>query len=237
MIALGAFGWILAAAVMALLWAWQARARNAGVIDACWTALVAGLAVVDARFGSGDVYRKAAVVSMMGSWGLRLSVYSLYDQVLAKPEGGRYAAMRKVWGDDAPRRFFWFFQGRALVAVFFSLPALIATSNPAPEFSIVELVGAGLWIVAFAGESTADRQLLRFRSDPANTGRPCRRGLWRYLHRPDAVFEGVTWVAFALFALGSPWGWLALACPVARLYELIREGGPRVPAPESDRGL
>ena len=36
-------GWILAAVVMVLLWVWHLRLRNAGVVDAGWTALVASL--------------------------------------------------------------------------------------------------------------------------------------------------------------------------------------------------
>jgi steroid 5-alpha reductase family enzyme len=217
--------WVAAALAMALLWVWQQRIRNAALADAGWPAVVAGLACLDARFGDGDVYRKAAVVSMMGSWGLRLSIYLLYGRVLGRPEGGRFAAMRDGWRDDAPRRFFWYFQRRAASAAFFSLPALVATSNRSPDFSIVELVGAGLWIVAFAGESTADRQLLRFRSDPAHADQPCRQGLWRHLQRPDALFEAVTWVACALVALGSPWGWIAIACPVVMMYQLMAAEG------------
>lgn len=220
-----AAGWIFAAVVMALLWAWQRRTHNARIVDAGWTALVAGLALLYARIGDGDVYRRAAMASMMGSWGLRLCVYLLYDRVLGKPEDGRYAAMRRAWSDEAERRFFWFFQYYALFAVFFSLPALIATSNPAPDLSIVELVAAGLWIVAFAGESTADRQLLHFKSNPAHTGHTCNRGLWRYSRHPNYFFEWLMWVAYALFALGSPWGWIALLCPIAMLYLLFKVTG------------
>jgi steroid 5-alpha reductase family enzyme len=218
-------GWILSAAVMALLWAWQRRSHNAGVVNVGWTALIAALTLLDARVGEGDVYRRAAIASMMGSWGLRLSVYLLYDRVLGKPEDGRYAAMRQAWGDAAERRFFWLFQYQACVALFFSLPALIASDNPAPELSPIELAAAGLWVVAFAGESTADRQLLRFKTDPANSGRTCGRGLWRYSRHPNYFFEWLMWVAYALFAIGSPWGWSALLCPAAMLYILFRVTG------------
>ena len=64
---LAAGGWILAAVVMALLWAWQQRLRNAGVVDVGWTALVASLAILDARFGAGWNYRRAAAGFMIGS--------------------------------------------------------------------------------------------------------------------------------------------------------------------------
>jgi steroid 5-alpha reductase family enzyme len=224
-ITLAAAGWMLAAAVMALLWLWQGRLRNAGIVDVGWTALVAGLAVLDARIGDGWEFRRAAVGFMMGSWGLRLAVYLLYDRVLGRPEDGRYAEMRRAWGDDAPRRFFRFFQAQALAAVAFSLPALFAAANPEEGFSGIELVGAVLWVVAFAGESTADRQLLRFKSDEANRGRTCRTGLWRVSRHPNYFFEWLIWVALALFASGSPWGWVTLGCPAAMLYFLFKVTG------------
>jgi steroid 5-alpha reductase family enzyme len=224
-ITLAVAGWMLAAAVMALLWAWHLRRQNAGIVDVGWTALVAGLAILDARLGDGWEYRRAAFGFMMGSWGLRLAVYLLYDRVLNRPEDGRYVEMRRDWGAEAPRRFFWFFQTQALAAVGFSLPALFASTNREPRFSIIELVAAGLWVVAFAGESTADRQLLRFKSNAANRGRTCRTGLWKWSRHPNYFFEWLIWIAFALFAAASPWGWIAFACPAAMLYFLLKVTG------------
>ena len=210
---------------MAALWIWQQRLQNAGVVDVGWTALVAALAILDARFSDGWVFRRAIAGFMIGSWGLRLAVYLLYDRVLNRPEDGRYAEMRRGWGVDAPRRFFWFFQTQALAAVAFSLPALFASANPEADFGPLEIAGAALWIAAFAGESTADRQLLRFKSAPANRGLICRAGLWKYSRHPNYFFEWLIWVALALFASGSPWGWITAACPIAMLYFLFRVTG------------
>src|SRR4051812_19057953 len=122
LIALNALGAVLA---VASLRAWRGATAKARLADAAWPALVAALAMLDARFGGGDVYRRAAVASMMGSWGLRLSIYALY--------GG------------ASRPLFRPFHPHAVSALFCSLPAVFAASNPAPEFSIVELVAAGIW--------------------------------------------------------------------------------------------
>jgi steroid 5-alpha reductase family enzyme len=62
---------------------------------------------------------------------------------------------------------------------------------------------------------TADRQLERFKSDAENSGRARQTGLWRYFRHPNYVFELLVWVAYATYASGSPWGWLAWACPAA----------------------
>jgi steroid 5-alpha reductase family enzyme len=224
-VALAGTGWIASAAVMAALWAWQRRIKNAAIGDAGWTALVAGLAVFYAAQTNGMQGRRLAIASMMGSWGARLTVHLLYDRVFGRAEDGRFAELRRSRGDRADVWFFWFFQVQALAAVFFAMPALLATLNTSESFSPLEYAAAGLWVIAFAGESTADRQLLHFKMDPDNAGRTCRTGLWRYSRHPNYFFEWITWVAFGLFAAASPWGWIALACPIVMLYLLLRVTG------------
>jgi steroid 5-alpha reductase family enzyme len=207
-VTLTAAGWLLAASVMTVLWALHQRVHNAALIDAGWTALVAGLAILYANLGDGAWSRRSAIAWMMGSWGARLVVHLLYVPANAAPER---------------KHSFWSLQALAASAVFFSLPALLASINPAPTLSIADLVAGGIWVVGFAGETTADRQLLRFRSNAANAGLVCRTGLWRYTPHAHAIFEGVIWLAFALIAGGSPewpWGWAAFACPVAMLWTL-----------------
>jgi steroid 5-alpha reductase family enzyme len=217
---------------MALLWAWHVRTRNAGIVDAGWAALVGGLAVFDAAAArDGFAVRRAVIAAMMGIWALRLTVFLLVDRVWGKPEDGRYAELRRARGDGANAWFFWFFQAQAAAAVFFSLPALVSAVNPAPELIPLELAALGLWFVAFAGESAADRQLRRFKKNPANRGQTCQDGLWRYSRHPNYFFEWLIWVAFALFATASPWGWLAWLCPATLLYLLFKITG--IPATEA----
>jgi len=215
MLSLAGAGWILAAAVMALLWLWQLRLRNAGIVDGGCAFLVGGLAVLYAVFGGGWGPRRAAIAFMMGSWGARLTVHVLYDRVFGRPEERRYADRRQRHGGNANAWFFWFFEAQAVAAVCFSLPALVAAVNPREGFSLFEYAGAGLWMIAFTGEVAADRQLERFTSDPVNRGRACQTGLWRYSRHPNYVFDVLVWVAFATYASGSPWGWLAWVCPAA----------------------
>jgi len=223
--------WILATAVMALLWFWHRRLRNAGIVDAGWAALVGGLAVLYAVLGDGWTPRRAAIAFMMGSWGARLAVYLLYDRVFGKAEDGRYAELRRRHGDAASAWFFWFFEAHAAAAVFFSLPALAAVVNPRDGFSTFEVAAAGVWIVSFTGEVTADRQLERFKSEPANRERTCQAGLWRYSRHPNYFFESMMWVAYATYASGSPWGWIAWLCPLAMVVLLVKVTG--IPATEA----
>jgi steroid 5-alpha reductase family enzyme len=98
---------------------------------------------------------------------------------------------------------------------------LLAVHNPEPALTTIELAATGLWLFAFAAETTTDRQLLRFRSKPEHEGLPCRTGLWRVTPRAHAWCEALIWTAFALFASASPWGWIAWSCPAAMIYLLF----------------
>jgi len=64
------------------------------------------------------------------------------------------------------------------------------------------------------GESMADRQLAHFRAQPANRGKTCRDGFWRYSRHPNYFFEWLHWFAYVALAVGSPVGWLAWSGPL-----------------------
>lgn len=228
---LALIGWALSATLMVALWLWHLRLRNAGVVDAGWALSLPILATLYAGAGPGYTARKWLMAAMVGIWGVRLAVYLLRDRVLGRPEDGRYADLRARSSPAAALSFFPFFQAQALAAVLLSTPALIAAFNPDPRLSALELGAALLWCVALTGEAVADRQLARFKRRPGSRGRTCREGLWRYSRHPNYFFEWLIWVAYAMFALGSPWGMLALAAPALMLYLLFRVTG--IPATEA----
>ena len=193
MLLLAALGWLIAAGAMTALWAWERRARQAGIAASLWPALVGALAVLYANLGDGEWVRRSAIACMTGSWGARLAVQGIYTRAMHRR-------------DDADgNRPFWFFQALAAAAVVASLPALLASLNCDPSLSIVELAACALWVVGFGGETTADRQRLRFTSNPANEGLRCRTGLWRHSRHADHVFEALIWVAYSIFGLTAIW--------------------------------
>ena len=221
----------LALLLMALVWRVAVRIGNAGIVDVAWAASFLPLAWLYALAGGGDAGRRWLMTAMASVWSLRLAGY-LYRRVMGHHpvEDTRYQDLRQRWAPHADRRFFWFFQAQAAAAVFFSLPFAIAALDARPGLGTAEWAGAALWLIGLAGESLADAQLARFKADPANAGRTCQAGLWRYSRHPNYFFEWVVWVGYATFVLASPWGWLALACPAAMLYLLLRVTG--IPALE-----
>jgi steroid 5-alpha reductase family enzyme len=224
-------GWALAALLMLGLWCWHLRIRNAGAVDVGWAASVVVMALLYAAAGPGDPLRKWLLAGMIAAWGGRLAVYLLHDRVLGRPEDPRYADLRDRRSPAAALAFFPFFQAQALLAALFAAPMLIVAFNPVPGLSALELGATLLWMVAVTGEVVADRQLARFKARPSSRGRTCTDGLWRYSRHPNYFFEWLIWVAYALFALASPWGVVALAAPALMLYFLFRVTG--IPATEA----
>ena len=224
-------GWALAALLMLGLWLWHLRLRNAGVVDVGWASSVVAVILLQAAVGPGDPVRRWLLAAMMTVWGVRLAAYLLRDRVLGRPEDPRYADLRDRRSAAAALRFFPFFQAQALLAALFSVPMLVVAFNRAPGLSALEVGATLLWIAAFAGEVAADRQLARFKRRPSSRGRTCREGLWRYSRHPNYFFEWLMWVAYALFALASPWGVVALSAPALMLYFLFRVTG--IPATEA----
>jgi len=167
---------------------------------------------------------------MVTIWGFRLSAYLLRARVIGHDEEGRYVELRRSWKTHLPEKFFVFFQAQALLDLVLALPFLIVARHGGSPGAI-EGIAVALWAVALVGESLADRQLDRFKRDPGNRGSVCAAGLWRYSRHPNCFFEWLVWLAYALYASGSPLGGLAWISPALILFFLLRVTG--IPATEA----
>ena len=219
------YGWVVMAVLMLGLWWVQWRTRNAGIVDVAWAAGVGLLGVLFAVASvDGDPARRLIIAAMAGLWGLRLAGH-LARRVRAEAEDGRYRALRESWGARTQPYMFIFFQIQALWAVMFAVPMLVAARNPLPGPTWLDLLGVAVWLVAIGGELLADRQLRRFKADPANRGGVCQVGLWRYSRHPNYFFEWVHWWAYVCLGLPGPYGWITLLGPVVMLVFLLKITG------------
>ena len=218
-------GTIAMAGFMLLLWIIHLLIRNAAIVDAGWAAALAALAILYALHGPGYAPRKWLIASMAAFWGLRLAAYLLFSRVIGKPEEGRYVQLRREWKTNLSLRFLFFFEFQALLTAILSLPFLMASLNARASLGGFEKIGAAIWLVSICGEAVADFQLNRFRRNPQSRGKTFRSGLWRYSRHPNYFFEWMIWVAYAVFALGSPWGWLGLISPALMLFFLLGSTG------------
>ncbi len=225
-------GLVAAALVMYAVWACSVRIGNAGIVDVAWAANFSLLAGLYALLASGYALRRMFAFGMVTVWSLRLASHLAVRIARLHPvEDGRYQQLRKDWGERARGRFFVFFQAQGLLDVLLSAPFLLACLNPEPRIRWIEWVGLGLWALSVTGEATADRQLDRFKADPAQNGRVCQVGLWRYSRHPNYFFEWLVWCGYFVFALGSAWGWSSAYCPLLMLFFLFRVTG--IPATEA----
>lgn len=224
MISTLAVGLAVTAAYFAATWAISVRIKNYGLLDVAFSYGVAILAPIYAWTGPGFAARKWAFAAIGAVWSLRLGTYILTRVIRHHPvEDARYASLRVRW--PGPLGFLAFFELQALLVAVFSLPFLFATFNPTPAFAAVEIVGLALAVAGILGETVADLQMQGFKRDPANRGRVCDVGLWRYSRHPNYFFESLVWCGFFIAALGSPYGWITVACPLLMLYFLLRVTG------------
>ncbi len=208
------WAWAIAAVAFVGVWWFCHRIGNASHVDVAWAFFI-GLGVILAAVMLDGVFQRRVWVAILGAvWALRLAWY-LFKRVHGKEEDGRYAHMRRHYGEKAPLAFFVFFQIQAIFVVLFLMPMVAAMSFDGPVGWRLP-VGIAIWLVAIGGEALADKQLADFKRDPANTGQVCKQGLWRYSRHPNYFFEWLHW--FAYLAIGATFatsiGYAALLGPL-----------------------
>ena len=224
MIPLLFIGLALAVTYFAGTWAVSVRIKNYGLLDVAWSYGVAILAPIYAVFSPGEPVRKWLLTAIGVAWSLRLGTYILRRVLRHHPhEDVRYETLRARWPGTG--MFLVFFELQAVLVVIFSLPFLLVSFNTAPTLAPLEIAGLFLAAIALGGETLADWQMHTFKRDTPDQHAVCQRGLWRYSRHPNYFFEAGIWVAFFLTALGSPYGWVTLACPLLMLQFLLKVTG------------
>lgn len=213
-------------AFFAALYLVARRLDNYGIVDLAWSYAFAALATVYALFGPGWPVRRALIAALATVWSLRLGTHLAIRVIGHHPtEDGRYVQLRRDWSANFAPKMFGFFQLQAVSVILLGVAFLLAALNPAPVLHPLEYAGAALWLLAISGEALADAQLATFKKNHAHRGQVCAVGLWRYSRHPNYFFEWLIWVSFFVFALGSPYGFLAIIGPASILYLLLRVTG------------
>ena len=211
---------------MFLVWLWSYRIKNAGVVDIFWSYNFPVIAIILFLFAPGFEPRKILLCSMVIIAGLRLGTH-LAIRVLKHlhEEEPRYAQIRKDWGKNAEPKMAGFFQMQAASNVLLAIPFFISAMNTNPGISPLEYAGAILWAISVLGEAISDQQLANFKKDPSNKGKVCDTGLWNYSRHPNYFFEWLMWFSYFIFALASPYGYLAIISPAIILFLLLKVTG------------
>jgi len=212
--------------IMFLVWLWSYKIKNAGVVDIFWSYNFPVITIILLLFAPGFETRKILLASMVIIAGLRLGTH-LAVRVLKHlhEEEPRYKQIREDWGAGAEAKMAGFFQMQAISNVLLAIPFFISMMNTKTELSSLEYGGAILWAISVIGEATADQQLANFKKNEANKGKVCDTGLWHYSRHPNYFFEWLMWVSYFVFALGSPYGYIAVISPAIILYLLLKVTG------------
>ncbi|MBC7487975.1 MAG: DUF1295 domain-containing protein [Cytophagaceae bacterium] len=208
------------------VWLLQLKNKNAGIVDIVWAVSFMVSAFVFFFFTEGYEVRQYIVVGLVSLWCLRLGIH-LFVRNWGKEEDLRYTQLRKEWGAHANRNLFLFFEFQAITAAALSVPLIWILNNPSLEFSIIELIGYGLILVAIIGEAAADYQLQQYKKTAVKGG-ICDIGLWNYSRHPNYFFEWLVWVAIFLIALPAQYGWISIYCPVLMWHFLNNVTGVKM---------
>lgn len=214
-------GWLLVAGIFFLLWIRNVRETNAGWVDFGWSLSLVLLVGWYASMTEGELWRRCFYLALAGAWGVRLAGYLWKRIHREEKEDPRYAELRAHWGKSANARFFLFFQAQGAANLLLTAPILLLMNNPKTLPTLWDGLGLLVIVGAVVGETVADQQLARFKADPANKGRTCRRGLWAWSRHPNYFFEWLHWMGYPVLGgalLGTS---LAVYWPLTLLGPLV----------------
>ncbi len=216
-------GLAIAASAAVATWAVSLCKRDVSIIDAIWSLLFVAMACAYAWGGQGAAPRARLLLALVTVWAARLSLH-IVRRSAGAGEDRRYQAIRaRNEPHFALKSLYLVFLLQAVLAWIVSLP-LYAALAAGGRLGILDALGAILWLAGFVFEAGGDRQLARFRADPANRGRVLDRGLWRYTRHPNYFGDFCLWWGYYLIACGAG-GWWSLPGPLLMSLLLMRVSG------------
>jgi len=216
-----------AGAVMAALafggWLWSLPRRDVSGVDSLWGLFFLLGALAYAWRAGASSPRALLVLALLAVWALRLTTH-LTLRNHGQPEDRRYQAIRRrnepgfQW-----KSLYLVYLLQAMLAAVIALPVLAALGGRAP-LGAWDAAAVVVWTIGFLFEAVGDRQLARFRADPAQRGRVLDTGLWRYTRHPNYFGEATLWWGLFLFA-AAVGAWWSLPGPLLLTWLLLRVSG------------
>jgi steroid 5-alpha reductase family enzyme len=215
--------------LMAFAWIVQQRTGNSGWVDTIWTfslGLVGATSALWPVAGASPNARQWLVAALVAIWSVRLGSH-IAIRTKGITDDPRYAAFAKDWGADAPRKMFIFLQNQALGSIPLVFAIFVAARFPLDALRLQDYLGVAILFAGIAGEGIADSQLKAFRENPANKGKVCDTGLWRWSRHPNYFFEWFGWLAYPVIALSPDylWGFASLLAPLFMYWILVHVTG------------
>jgi len=216
---------IILICIFVIGWVVSIKIKNVSIVDAMWALSLPIPVVVYLLNYEGSLLRKCLLLAMALVWSLRLGLHLTMRIYSHHPkEDPRYKSLREHWGaEKADRNFLVVFLINAVLVFLLSLPFYYGSQNSL-SLSIIEIIGIGIFLTGFIGESVADHQLSKFIRMKTNK-EICEIGLWNYSRHPNYFFEAVIWVGIYLFACGAAGGVYTMHAPILMIILLTKVSG------------
>jgi steroid 5-alpha reductase family enzyme len=216
-----ALAWIALAALAT--WVVSLLRRDVSIVDSLWAVMIAlgGWAYALAPDPAGP--REVLVLGLASLWALRLSGHITWRN-WGHGEDRRYLAIRaRNQPNFEFKSLYLVFGLQAALAWIVAWPLMAALAGDTP-LGWLDAFGAGIWLFGIGFEALADRQLARFKANPANAGRVMDRGLWHYSRHPNYFGEACVWWGAGLVAVAAGGAW-TLVSPLLMTVLLLKVSG------------
>ncbi|MDD2441620.1 MAG: DUF1295 domain-containing protein [Eubacteriales bacterium] len=202
--------------------------KNNGLVDVFWGLGFVFSSLVALLLGRPAGALPLVVTALVAVWGLRLTWF-LARRNWGKAEDYRYANMRKSWNPATfeLRMFVQIYLLQMALNFVINLPSIVLNLQGQPGWTWMTTIGLFVWLAGFGFEAVGDRQMRRFKADPANRGKLITTGLWRYTRHPNYFGESLLW--WGIFLMAASHGqrlWLVISPLVITLFLLFVSGVP-----------
>jgi steroid 5-alpha reductase family enzyme len=199
--------------------------KDNSIVDIAWGPGFILVALVTLLLKPGHEARHVLISLLVAVWGIRLATHILMRN-RGRGEDFRYAKWRKEWGRwFIPRSFLQVFMLQGIFMLLISLPVVVVNRSKERGLTILDALGAALWLVGFLFEAIGDQQLKTFKQKPESRGRIMTTGLWKYTRHPNYFGEAALWWGVFLVALAVPSGWAAIISPLTISFLLLKVSG------------
>lgn len=188
------------------------RNNRLSYVDFAWPAGLTAIGLQLFWFTEAHTWPALVVAGIYLLVGLRMAVWAvhMYKPGVLTRDLPRYEYQRQRWqraGFRSERlsvQYEILVQGMANMS-FLALPAYLLAADAQASFAPWHAAWLGVWIAAYAFESTADWQKRHFARTATDRKAVCDVGLWRYSRHPNYFGQWLQWIALVALSLPSLW--------------------------------
>jgi steroid 5-alpha reductase family enzyme len=210
---------------MSLWFVFSIIAKRNDIADIAWGIGFILMTWISFLFSPDPSLRSIIVGILVSIWGLRLALH-IYSRNKNKAEDYRYLAWRKEWGKwFYLRSYFQVYILQGMFLFLIVLPVLLINNSLATPLGLLDIVGAGVWLIGFYFESVGDNQLSKFIKNPDNKGKLMQSGLWAYTRHPNYFGEVTQWWGLWIIAMSLPGGLFTIIGPITITFLILKVSG------------